>query len=310
MTFDGAGGVSVVELIVYFPALVIAIFVCSRHGFGRSSGWIYTMILCLVRIVGACCQLATYKSQSTGLLEADLILESVGISPLLLATLGLLSRCADSINQSSRTVFSAMHFRIIQLCILIGLILSIAGGTSSVSSTGVYKSQTTSKAGIALYLVCFLALCIVTMITLKNSSYLMAGENRLIWAVIIAMPLILIRLIYSLLIVFHHSHTFSLINGSALVHALMAVVEEMLVVLMYLGVGWSLSTDSATMKAPGPIASRPWKGSGAATGGGAMGVGRRGNGGRRQGPIHALVGMAVSGAQNRGGNDRNATEGV
>ncbi|KAK4898121.1 hypothetical protein LTR27_004127 [Elasticomyces elasticus] len=309
MTFNGAGGVSVVELIVYFPALVIAIFVCSRHGFGRSSGWIYTMILCLVRIVGACCQLATYKSQSTGLLEADLILESVGISPLLLATLGLLSRCADSINQSSRTVFSAMHFRIIQLCILIGLILSIAGGTSSVSSTGVYKSQTTSKAGIALYLVCFLALCIVTMITLKNSSYLMAGENRLIWAVIIAMPLILIRLIYSLLIVFHHSHTFSLINGSALVHALMAVVEEMLVVLMYLGVGWSLSTDSATMKAPGPIASRPWKGNGA-TGGGATGGGRRGNGGRRQGPIHALVGMAVSGAQNRGGNDRNGTEGV
>jgi hypothetical protein len=50
------------------------------------------LILCLVRIVGACCQLAMYQSQSEGLLEATIILESIGISPLLLATLGLLSR--------------------------------------------------------------------------------------------------------------------------------------------------------------------------------------------------------------------------
>lgn len=80
------------ELVVYFPALIIATIVCIRHGFGRSSGWVFTMFLCLVRLIGACCQLGTYQSQSTGLLEATVILESIGISPLLLATLGLLSR--------------------------------------------------------------------------------------------------------------------------------------------------------------------------------------------------------------------------
>jgi hypothetical protein len=92
MKFNSHGGISILELIIYFPALLVAVFVCSRHGFGRSSGWIFTLILCLVRILGACCQLATYHSETKGLVEAIIILDSIGISPLLLATLGLLSR--------------------------------------------------------------------------------------------------------------------------------------------------------------------------------------------------------------------------
>jgi hypothetical protein len=90
--FTSLGGVSIAELIVYLPAIVVSAIVCKRHGFSRSSGWLFTLILCLVRIVGACCQLATYKSESIGLLEAVVIIDSIGISPLLLATLGLLSR--------------------------------------------------------------------------------------------------------------------------------------------------------------------------------------------------------------------------
>jgi hypothetical protein len=92
MKFNGQAGISVAELIVYFPALIVATVICIRHGFDRSSGWIFALLLCLVRIVGACCQLTTYHNQSADLLEATIILESIGISPLLLATLGLLSR--------------------------------------------------------------------------------------------------------------------------------------------------------------------------------------------------------------------------
>lgn len=86
------GWVSVVELIVYIPAILLSIVVCSRHGFNRSSGWIYTLILCIVRIAGAICQLMSYHDHSTGLITAVIIIDSIGLSPLLLATLGLLSR--------------------------------------------------------------------------------------------------------------------------------------------------------------------------------------------------------------------------
>jgi len=92
MKLNSAGGISILELGIYFPALIVSILVCKRHGFGKTSGWLFTLILCVVRIVGACCQLATYHTETIGLLEAVVILESIGISPLLLATLGLLSR--------------------------------------------------------------------------------------------------------------------------------------------------------------------------------------------------------------------------
>jgi hypothetical protein len=90
--FDARGWVSVVELCVYIPFIIIAAIVCKRHGFNRSSGFLYTLILCLVRIIGSVCQLLTYHDSSSGLVKTALILDSVGISPLLLATLGLLSR--------------------------------------------------------------------------------------------------------------------------------------------------------------------------------------------------------------------------
>jgi hypothetical protein len=89
---DTRGWVSVVELIVYIPALVVAAIICSRHGFSKSAGWIYTLILCVVRIAGAGCQLYSYHDHSSGLIQATIIIDSIGLSPLLLATLGMLSR--------------------------------------------------------------------------------------------------------------------------------------------------------------------------------------------------------------------------
>jgi hypothetical protein len=92
MHIQGRGWVSVAELVMYIPAGIISLIICGRHGFRRSTGWIYTFILCLVRVVGAICQILTYSNQSTNLIDATIIIDSIGISPLLLATLGLLSR--------------------------------------------------------------------------------------------------------------------------------------------------------------------------------------------------------------------------
>jgi len=296
MKFNSEGGVSVFELLIYFPSLVVAAIVCSRHGFGRSSGWIFTLILCLVRIVGACCQLATYSSLTKGLLEAVVILDSIGISPLLLATLGLLSRGADSTSTTSKGGFGAIGFRLLQLLITVSLILCIAGGTSSTSSTGAYTPQTTTKVGVILYLLAFLALCFIAATTMRKLSNAPKDEKRLVWAVLIALPLILVRIIYSILSVFHHDHDFNLITGSVAIHVVMAILEEMAVVIIYLVVGWMAEALAPADR--GPISSRPWKGN---LGGGGGGGGRGGNGGRRrQGPIHALVGAGIAAAQNRG----------
>lgn len=92
MQLDDTGRVAVAEIILYTPCLFASFAVCLRQGFKRSSGWIFLLALCLVRLSGAACTLVAYSSPSTGVFEASIILDSVGISPLLLASLGGLSR--------------------------------------------------------------------------------------------------------------------------------------------------------------------------------------------------------------------------
>ncbi|EXJ80593.1 hypothetical protein A1O3_06875 [Capronia epimyces CBS 606.96] len=250
MKFNSRGGVSIFELLIYLPALVVAAIVCSRHGFGRSSGWVFTLILCLVRIVGACCQLATYHKETQGLVEAVVILDSIGISPLLLATLGLLTRCTDSISNPSSTKFKAVHLRLLQLLVTIGLILCTVGGTSSTSSSGVYKPQTTTKAGVLLYLVACLALGVIAAVTTLKVSRAPSGEKRLLWAVIIALPFILVRIVYSLIAVYSHDHSFNIITGSVTILVVMAILEEMVVVVLYLGIGLKSDTLAPAERCP------------------------------------------------------------
>ena len=200
----------------------------------------------------------------------------------------------DSVNRNSSTVLHVMHFRAVQLIITLGLILSIVGGTSSISSTGVYTTQTSSKVGIALFIVAYVALVLMTVLTTLNLSSAESGEKRLDFAVILALPFILVRLAYSALAVFSHHHEFKLIGGSVAIMAVMSVLMEFIVVFIYLLV--RAKTEASPVARQGPISSRPWKGrvAGAGAGKGA----RR----QRQRPIRGLVGMAISAVRPEGQN--------
>ncbi|KAK3938954.1 hypothetical protein QBC46DRAFT_291396 [Diplogelasinospora grovesii] len=258
MGLDSRGIVSVVELIVYIPAIITAFVLCSRHGFHRSSGWIYTLILCLVRIVGSICELVSINNPSTGLLQATLIIDSIGLSPLLFATLGLLSRLTDWINARSTPIFNVRHFRLVQVLITVGLILSIVGGTSSSGSDdgGSIQPSTISQVAIILYIVAVAACTGILLLSFPSLSAVPDEERALAAAVALALPFIMVRLAYSALAVFLHNSTFSIVDGNVVVWVCMAVLEEFVVVAIYLLLGFRLNR----LDAQGEILGREWKG--------------------------------------------------
>jgi hypothetical protein len=267
--------VAAIELAVYVPACILAIVVCVRHGFNRSSGWIYTLILCVVRIAGAACQFLSRQDHTNGFIEAKIILDSIGLSPLLFATLGLLSRLyvskiqsrnapsllshsIDFINAKASPTFTTKHFRILQLLISIGLILSIVGGTSvTIQPDGSFKVATTSKAGIALYIVGYVGIVLVYLISVPKTSIVPNQERRVPVAIIFALPFILVRLIYSACSVFLHSHLFNVVTGNVALRVVMAVIEEFMVVAIYIVLGFMITKLDA--HAQGSIAGREWK---------------------------------------------------
>lgn len=86
-------GVAIVMLAFYALCLPFAATVSLRHGFAKASGWIFLAIFSIVRIVGCSSQMATLTQGPDGAAATIAeITNSLGISPLLLASLGLTSR--------------------------------------------------------------------------------------------------------------------------------------------------------------------------------------------------------------------------
>jgi len=112
----------------------------------------------------------------------------------------------------------------------------------------------------------YVLLVAATAITAFHASHAEHGERRLLTAIIIALPLLLVRLIYSIFTTFTHNKSFNLLTGSPTVLLCVALIEEFLVVVCFEGTGLTLkrvvreehvegariipSSDSNTYSAP------------------------------------------------------------
>ena len=115
-------------------------------------------------------------------------------------------------------------------------ILCIAGGVGDIISTPFTKL----KVGVLVYVASFAAVTIMYAITTSQRRYLPKSESRIFLAIGIALPLILVRLAYSITSVFGHDRNFSPVGGSVGVRVGISIVEEFLVVLVYVVLGYTL----------------------------------------------------------------------
>ncbi|KAI0133978.1 hypothetical protein BJ170DRAFT_575507 [Xylariales sp. AK1849] len=243
MVWSTRATVSVIELVFYFPALIASSILVLRLGSSRSAGWTYTLAICLIRIIGSITQLVSMNSPSTGIITAMFILDSVGVSPLLFATIGLLSRYLQWVNAESqqRRLFGFLQFHTLHILVLVGLVLSIIGGTNvSPAPDGTIAIQDTTKVGVLLYLVALSVITIMLLLSISHIASVPEKERLVPVAVGIAIPFILVRVIYSILAAFLNNSTFSIVHGSVEVWTGMTVPEQFIVVIIYISLGFRL----------------------------------------------------------------------
>lgn len=238
-------GVEIGVLVVYLPLLAIAGLLTWRHGFGRSSGWVFLIIFALIRIIGACFDLATIGDPTNiSLYIGYSILQNIGLSPLELTSLGLLSRVISSINRNTTTFIRPYHMKFIQTIVTVGLILGIVGGIDSSNDYAKNGNQilpgTLSKAGLALFIASFVLIVLATIIVSVSISHAEPGEKRLLLAVGLSLPFILVRLVYSAVSVFGGNRDFSSVTGNVTLLLCMGVAMELVAVIIYEVVGLSL----------------------------------------------------------------------
>lgn len=254
MAISQVNQVAIAEICVYVPALAIAIVLALRHGFRRSSGWLFVILFCLIRIIGAAMQLATINDPTnSSLYVGAFTLNSIGLSALILIMLGLTTRLSQSIQQSQNLLINPRSLRLVQTVVMVGLILGIVGGTKmgdQISDIFAHPGQTTtydvpelSKVGTGLMIAGYGILVIANASLGMQISHAEPGEKRLLLAVATAMPFVLVRLIFSALASFTTNRNFRSFGGSPdyIKYFIgMAVVMEMVAIAIFEGVGLTL----------------------------------------------------------------------
>ena len=230
----------VVVIIYYSPTLLLAAWLLKKHGFSRQMGWLYLVLLALLRLIGGGTGIAAAQNPSEGLVETTDICWSIGISPLFLAWLGIIGRVNDGMHNYQ------VPKRILQLMplpIVVGLILGIVGGTKQFDTNPSSRSegQDFTEAAIILYLVSLIMLTVVTVFIFTRIGRVLETDRRLLFAALASIPFLFVRIIYSLIADFDHgSSIFSIIStrdAAVVVQAIMSVLMEFIVVALYITAG-------------------------------------------------------------------------
>lgn len=243
--------IAIAEIVYYTPALGIAIWLSIRHGFRRSSGWIYLLLFSTVRIVGASLQIAatTTSPPNMSLYIGAATLQTIGLTPLILTLLGLLGRVLESIRRAVPSLpLSNKHLRAVQLIVTVALVLGSLGGRQAgknYGATGEYAPTDLSRAGAALTMVAYVLVAGAAGFAALHRARAEHGEGRLLLAVGLALPLVLVRLVYSAATTFANRGAFGVLSGDVNVRLGMAVVMEMLVVAVVESVGLTVQKRPA-----------------------------------------------------------------
>ncbi|KAL8822792.1 MAG: hypothetical protein Q9191_006482 [Dirinaria sp. TL-2023a] len=235
MTVTYRNGISILELLIYGPGLPLANFIAYRHGFQWTGGWLFLIFFSIMRIVGASSQLALMGGFNLRVEETYVVCSQVAPSFLISASIGLTGRA----NQKTRTPLSSLLFRGVGLINLSGVVLGIVGGAIQSSSSSITTVQPETKAGVLIFLASRAGTCALLILTLLNTFRHGLGERKLLYAVAFAAPFILVRLVYSILGSFR-GRRWSIATGSVTVFLVMAVLEEIIVIVVLLGTGLAL----------------------------------------------------------------------
>ncbi|KAL7925936.1 hypothetical protein ACQKWADRAFT_283471 [Trichoderma austrokoningii] len=241
--------IAIAELTFYVFALAGGIFLCIKHGFARNAGFRSLVLLSLARIIGASFRLATISSpDNANLYVGWMTLNGIGLAPLIMLAIGLLSRVFESIQQQKGSVLIKPQYqRFVELLMLVAIILLIVGGTESNFTITDGKPKvdysTISHAAEGILVAIAALLALVIAIAVFNHRYVGVGEHRIIFTVAVCFPFILVRLIYSCLLIFGG------ITSTAWLYLGMSSLMEMIVTLLSEVLGFGLDK-----KEPQPVA--------------------------------------------------------
>jgi len=257
MGLDTRGIISVIELIAYIPLLIISACLIFKHGFGKKEGWVYLVLLSVIRITGGVTHVMSEheSSPSSNLLIVVGVTEASGVSPLLLATLGFLG----TVSQLGFEDVVILPRALLGMKLLshVALALTIAGGVkvgTNETPDGVDDINSGIKLrriGVVLFVIQLAATMAITVVFWGKGTRILKHRRTLLKAITASIPFLAVRVLYAILSAWSPTglpfpgvnngpsafKPFNSTMGNAGIYLVMSVIMEFIVVIIYVTAG-------------------------------------------------------------------------
>ncbi|KAG1829518.1 hypothetical protein EV424DRAFT_432510 [Suillus variegatus] len=247
MALNSQGILAAVTIAMYIPFLFISLRLVMKYGISRGDGWVLLLVFSIIRVLGGALLVAAedITPANTSLYIGGYALESSGLSPLLLCTLGLLHSMFQTPDGFSRY---NRQFRLLQLLGTVALILVIVGISEASSSSSSSSANTMRRAGVILFCVLYIILVGICIFLWTRIHFVLRYRKQLLKAVSIALPFLAIRTLYSVLSTFSSSSfsitgttepntsdlaKFNILTGEWQIYLVMDMLMEYAIVIIY-----------------------------------------------------------------------------
>ncbi|KIX97002.1 uncharacterized protein Z520_07116 [Fonsecaea multimorphosa CBS 102226] len=248
---DSHGKLSIVEIAVYTPTAFFCLFNTIRYGFRRDAGWIYLLLFCIIKLTGAGMNIDIELGKKENLVTTATILNTIALSPLLSATLSFVNGGASKTSNEVRKSWSNSSLprllKPVHLLIVVALVLSISGSLdrTKTDQNDLNTGATLLKLATLLFFIVWAILCLCSLIFWSTRSQYVPMQRTLLAAVLLALPFLLVRIIYSGLNAINlntskstgHTGKFNPVTGSWALYLVLGLGPEVIVVALYTTAG-------------------------------------------------------------------------
>ncbi|KAF9890657.1 hypothetical protein FE257_005788 [Aspergillus nanangensis] len=243
---------------IYAVLAIPVLYLLVRHRRYGLLGWLFLFLFCTIRIIGGALAI-----NSTSV--AANIISSVGLSPLLLATSGILHEASrlyriESLDKKMEWV-SVLAYHML---VVAGVALTAAGSAKlQTHQQPIDKAEKITKVGISILTVAWGFLAGWTGLSFlaprgRNSSITRAG-TVLLSAVAFSLVFIGIRVFYSLVALCTQRASLNPVTGSLAIRVVLGFVPEVIATLAFIfaGIKTQGAKEEILPAAPKPRA-QPW----------------------------------------------------
>ncbi|MCJ1433824.1 hypothetical protein MMC27_003189 [Xylographa pallens] len=232
---------AIATIIIYVVLIQPVLYCLWKHGRHGILGWLCLQVFCLLRIAGNAVLLNAKATNASN--NNALLINNIGLSPLLIATLGFLHEARRARSPSlGRKLEWALVIQY-HAAVSVALVLIIIGVINLEDRTTSTTTYALLKAAAAILIVCWAALVFWTRVSMRaqgkdlNTPGYAAG-TKLLYGVIAALPLIGLRLIYAIAsLLLEVNGSSSDFTTSLAARVCMSVVPEMIVTLVFVVAG-------------------------------------------------------------------------